>query len=347
MAKIVLLTEGHSTPDKGKTASSILRYRPTEVVGVLDSTQAGKTAQELLGVGGAVPCRASVHDFKADELLVGVAPAGLKFPAMWRKHILEAIELGWNITSGVHTFLNEDPEISAAASRKGVRLWDVRTPPPGIGTSLDVAKDAKVLRVHTVGLDCSVGKMTVSIEIDRALRERGVNSRFLATGQTGIMVSDYGLPIDRIISDFVAGASEKLILENDDREVVQIEGQGSLFHPLFSGVTLGLLHGSAPDFLILCSKPTRACIVETTRPMPSLTEAMNIFTRCANLIHPCKIIGIAVNTFGMDEESARAEVDRAAKETGLPTTDVLRYGVDKLIDAILKTPRPSTGKTLR
>ncbi|MBI3735750.1 DUF1611 domain-containing protein [Candidatus Sumerlaeota bacterium] len=347
MSRIVLLTEGHSNPDKGKTAAAILRYRTAEVVGVIDSTQAGKNAGELFGAGGDIRVGASLDEFNGDELMVGVAPAGLKFPPAWRKIILDAISRGMNVTSGVHTFLGEDPEIAAAAKAKGIRLWDVRTPPPDIGTSIDAAKDAKPLRVHTVGLDCSVGKMTVSIEIDRALRERGVNSRFIATGQTGIMVSGYGLPIDRIISDFVAGAAERLVMENQDREVLSIEGQGSLFHPLFSGVTLGLLHGSAPDFLILCSKPTRKCIVETQRPMPTLSAAMDIFTRCANFIHPCKIIGIGVNTYGLDVDAAQKEIEKAETETGLPATDVFRFGVEKLVEAILKTPRVSTGAMLR
>ncbi len=348
MSRLVLLTEGHSNPDKGKTAAAILRYRTADVVGVLDSQAAGDVAQERFAAGGNIPIRALLADFPdADELVVGVAPAGMTFPPAWRRIILEAIERGMNITSGVHTFLNEDTEIAKAAHARGVRLWDVRTPPPGLGTALDQAKDAKPLRIHTVGLDCSVGKMTVAIELDNALRARGINSRFLATGQTGIMVSGYGLPIDRIISDFTAGASEKLILDNADREVLFVEGQGSLFHPLFSGVTLGLLHGCAPDFLILCSKPTRKLIVETERPTPSYRDALELNERCANLIHPCKTIGVAVNTYGMSSDDAKAAVETAEKETGLPATDVFRFGVERLVRAILETPRPSTGKTLR
>ncbi len=347
MARIVLLTEGNSNPGKGKTAASILRYRGQEVVGVVDSTQAGKSAAELFGVGGETPVRADLSSFEADELVIGVAPAGLTFPPVWKRIVLDAILRGMNVTSGIHTFLSDEPEIAAAAKAKGVRLWDVRRPPPQIGCSRDVAKDAKPLRVHTVGLDCSVGKMTVAIEIDLALQKLGYNSRFLATGQTGIMVSDYGLPVDRFVADFIAGASETLVMENLDREIQLIEGQGSLFHPLFSGVTLGLLHGCAPDFLILCTLPTRPCIVETDRPMPSLESAMEIYTTCSNFIHPCKIIGVAVNTFGLSENDARGEIVKAEKFSGLPATDVIRFGAEKLIAPILQTPRPSDASRLR
>jgi uncharacterized NAD-dependent epimerase/dehydratase family protein len=350
MSRIVLLTEGHSNPDKGKTAASILRYRAREVVAVIDAGNAGRTAQELFGVGGEIPVVAGLDKIEADELIVGVAPAGRKFPPNWKWIILEAIERGLSITSGVHVFLSEDLEIAAAAERRGARLWDVRRPPDDLTTALDQARTTKPLRVHTVGLDCSVGKMTAAIEIDRILRERGIHSRFLATGQTGIMVSGYGLPIDRVIADFTAGASERLIMENLDRDVLLIEGQGSLFHPLFSGVTLGLLHGCAPDFLIMCHKPARRRIVETDRPMPSWKDAIDIFTRCANLIHPCRVIALAVNSAGLAPAAARAEIDRAETETGLPAADVFLDRPDvvfeKLVKPILRTPRPSDGSVL-
>ena len=341
MTRIVILTEGHTEPHSGKTAASILRYRGDEVLGLVDSTQAGRTAGELLGVGGDKPIRADLADFDAEELVIGVAPAGLDFPASWRKIIIEAIARGMNVTNGTHTLLNEDDEFKAAARAKNVTLRDLRTPPPHIGTSKDRAGETKPVRVHSVGLDCSVGKMTATIELDRALRARGLNSRFLATGQSGILVSGYGLPIDRFISDFVAGAAETLVLENLDRDYLLIEGQGSLFHPLFSGVTLGLLHGCAPDFLILCYDPMRTKLIETKRSMPSLEEAIVLYTTASNLIHPCRIVGIAANTQNMSEQEAREELKRAERVTGLPSTDVIRFGCEKLLDAIIDTPRPS------
>jgi uncharacterized NAD-dependent epimerase/dehydratase family protein len=341
MGRLVLLTEGQTEPHHGKTAAAILRYRGDEVVGLIDSTQDGRTAGELLGVGGDTPIRADLSAFEADELIVGVAPRGVQFPDAWRRIILQAIERGMNVTSGIHFFLGEDAEIAEAARRRGVRLWDVRTPPRDIGVSRDAARHAAPIRIHSVGLECAVGKMTVTIELDRALRAEGIDSQFLATGQTGIMVSNYGLPIDRFVADFIAGGAEHLVLDNLERAMLLIEGQGSLYNPFYSGVTLGLLHGCAPDFLILCHKATQKFISGTDRPLPTLTDAVELYSRCANLIHPCKVIGIGVNTHGLDEAAARAELDRAERETGLPAADVLRFGCEKLVRAVLETPRPS------
>lgn len=357
MARIAILTEGFTEPHHGKTAASILRYRGDEVVALIDSQCAGRTAGEMLGVGGSIPIHADLSAFRADradgaddaegrdeapesldadELMIGVAPTGLVFPAQWRVLILDAIERGWNVTNGTHTFLTEDAEIVERAAARGVRLWDVRTPPPGIGCSEDVARHAKSLRVHTVGTDCAVGKMTVSIELDRALRERGHDSRFIATGQTGILVSGYGLPIDRIISDFIAGAAERLVMENSEREILSIEGQGSIYHPKYSGVTLGLMHGCAPDLLILCDQSATSEISsDTGRPKPTLAEALDLYTRSANIIHPCRIVAIALNTHGLDDSEARRAVEEAEAETALPATDVIRFGVEKLADAVL------------
>lgn len=340
MGKIVILTEGNTEPHHGKTAASILRYRGDEVVGLVDSEQAGKTSGELLGVGGSTPIRANLSAFEADELMIGVAPTGLHFPDSWRRNILEAIDRGMNITNGTHTFLTEDEEFVRRAKAKGVRLWDVRTPPPNIGCAMDTAKDAKAIRVHSVGTDCAIGKMTVTIELDLAMQKQGKKSKFLATGQTGILVSGYGLPIDRIISDFVAGAAERLVIENPDYDYHFVEGQGSLFHPLYSGVTLGLLHGCAPDFLILCDKSADPLIASDRRPKPPLKVALDYYTQTANFMHPCKVVGMGLNTWGLNDAQARDAVKRAEDETGLPATDVIRFGCENLIEAILKTPRP-------
>lgn len=340
MARIVILTEGSTEPHHGKTAASILRYRGDEVVALIDSTAAGKTVGELLGVGGKTPIVASLDGIEADELMIGVAPTGLFFPESWRRIILDAIHRGLNVTNGTHTFLTEDEDFVRQATAKGVQLWDVRTPPPNIGCANDTAKDGKAIRVHSVGTDCAIGKMTVTIELDREMQRRSKRSKFLATGQTGIMVSGYGLPIDRIISDFVAGASERLIVENPDYDYLFVEGQGSLFHPLYSGVTLGLLHGCAPDLLILCDKTADKRIASGRRPKPPLSVARDYYTETANFMHPCAVVGIALNTWGVSDAEARRAIEQAENETGLPATDVIRYGCENLIEAILAAPRP-------
>ncbi len=342
MGRIVVLTEGHTEPHHGKTAASILRYRGEDVLALIDSTQAGRTAGELLGVGGGTPIVAGLEGLDAQELLIGVAPRGLDFPPAWRRIILEAIDRGMNVVNGTHTFLEADPEFVARARRTGVALRDVRKVPPGIGCSADEARRARPIRVHSVGTDCAIGKMTVTIELDRAFRSAGRKSRFLATGQTGMMISGYGLPIDRMIADFVAGGAEWLVLDNLDQDYLFIEGQGSLYHPLYSGVTLGLLHGCAPDFLILCdasAQPTIGGFAD--RPKPPLAEAVRYYEMTASIIHPCRVVGIGCNTYGLSEGAAREAIERAEAETGLPATDVLRFGVEKLVAALLQTPRPS------
>jgi uncharacterized NAD-dependent epimerase/dehydratase family protein len=186
--------------------------------------------------------------------------------------------------------------------------------------------------------------MTAAIEIDRALRARGIGSRFLATGQTGIMVSGYGYPIDRMVSDFVAGGAEALVMENLDCEVQLIEGQGTIFHPLYSGVTLGLLHGCAPDFLILCHDPTLKYMVGTDRPVRPLGELRRWFEELANWMHPCKVVGVAGMTWRLSEVEARRELALAAEETELPASDPIRFGCEPLVEAIVNSPRPSTGE---
>jgi uncharacterized NAD-dependent epimerase/dehydratase family protein len=338
MKRIVILTEANTHPWFAKTASALLRYRSDQVVALIDSTQVGRTANELLGVGGATPIVANLDQVEADELVLGVATEGHNFPAAWREIICRAIDRGIKIVNGSHFMLADDAEFAARAALNGTELYDVRKPRPEIGCAADKAKDSEVLRIHTVGTECAVGKMTVAIELDRALRDRGKNSRFIATGQTGIMVAGYGLPLDRFVADFLAGGAEWLVMHNLDREIIVIEGQGSLFHPLYSGVTLGILHGCAPDFLVLCDDASM--IKCQYRAKPPLPEVIDFYERTANYIHPCRVVGIATNTRNLSEDQARVEIDRIEATTSLPATDVIRFGSAKLVDAILTTPRP-------
>jgi len=193
--------------------------------------------------------------------------------------------------------------------------------------------------VLTVGSDCNVGKMSTALELDATARRRGRRSAFVPTGQTGIMIAGWGVSIDEVISDFTAGASEDLVMEAAQEcksagDVIFVEGQGSLVHPGYSGVTLSLLHGSAPDALILCHQPTRETVRRYTVPIPSLDRLIELHESITAPIKPAKVIGIALNTFGLDEGAARAAVDRAKGETGLAATDPVRYGVDRLMDAV-------------
>ncbi|MCA9146555.1 MAG: DUF1611 domain-containing protein, partial [Planctomycetales bacterium] len=250
--KLVILTEGHTNPHTAKTASCIIRYRRDEVVALLDGTQAGKTTQELLAVGGDVPVVATLDEAAgANTLLLGIAPPGGKIPGPWRAIILDAISRGMNVLAGLHDFLTDDAEFVAAAEKHGVTLTDVRkNEERTIARRVGIRDDC--LRVLTVGHDCSVGKMLTSVELTNALKARGHKAKFIATGQTGIMVEGDGCPIDRVISDFVSGSVEKMILQHQQNDILIVEGQGSLVHPSYSAVTLGLLHGSLPQAMIMC-----------------------------------------------------------------------------------------------
>jgi len=255
--RLVILTEGHSEPLTAKTAVSVIRYCGPEVVAVFDRGQAGRTAGELLGVGGTIPVIGRLEDAPAaNALMIGIAPSGGRVPESWRPIILAAIERGLDIVSGLHQFFQLDPEFAAAATRRGVKLIDLRrNDERDVATREGIREDC--LRVHTIGNDCSVGKMVASIEITLGLQQRGFDAQFVATGQTGIMIAGSGCPVDCVVADFVNGAAEKLIRANQDHDILLFEGQGCLAHPKYSAVTLGLLHGCMPHGLILCYEAGR------------------------------------------------------------------------------------------
>jgi uncharacterized NAD-dependent epimerase/dehydratase family protein len=334
--RIIILTEGFTEPHAGKTAASVIRYRGHEVVALLDSTQAGRTSGEFLGVGN-VRIVARLDDAPdANTLLLGIAPPGGKIPAPWRTVILDAItRRKMDVISGLHDFVGDDREFAAAAKASGASIYDVRK-----NTEKTIARRqglrSDCLRVHAVGHDCSIGKMVVSIEVTNGLKERGLDAKFIATGQTGIMVEGDGLPIDCVVADFVSGAAEKLVLENQHHDILLVEGQGSLVHPSYSGVTLGLLHGCAPQALILCYEVGRERVtgVESVK-IPPLAEIKRIYDVMANIHQPCKIIGIGINSRLIAPEEAVRERARVKAEFGLPACDVFRDGPDELVEAVL------------
>ncbi len=335
--KILILTEGLSSPHSAKTACSIIRYRRDEVVGVLDTTVPTQSAQQLLEVGGDLPVVNSLEALpEANELLIGIAPTGGSLPAPMRTLILGAIQRGMNVVSGLHEFLNDDPEFAAAAQTSGSTLHDLRH-----NKERDVAKrqgiSASCLRIHTVGHDCSVGKMVVSIEVARGLVNQGVDAKFIATGQTGMMVEGDGCPVDAVVADFVSGAVEKQILKNQHREVLVIEGQGSLTHPCYSAVTLGLLHGCLPDGLIYCYEMGRTMAKGANHiPLPTIESQRELYLSMANTAHPCRFIGVAINSRKVDESAYRAEQKRIESEWCLPACDVFREDAGPLVDALQK-----------
>ncbi len=334
--RIVILTDGRTTPTSAKTASCVLRYKPDEVVALLDTTQPGRTAGELLGVGGSIPVVANLTDAPpANTLLIGIAPSGGKLPAAWRKILLEAIDRGMNLVSGLHDFLSNDPEISAAAVKKGVVIHDVRkNNERDVSNRLNLREDC--LRIHTIGQDCSVGKMLASVELAIALKKRGYDAKFIATGQTGIMIEGDGCPVDCVVSDFVNGAVEKLILANQHHDILLIEGQGSLSHPRYSAVTLGLLHGCVPQGMILVYEAGRKNVHGMDYiPLPPLKKVLEVNEMMASLAMPSKVIGVAMNSWLLSLDEAEAERERVRQELGVPVCDVIRHGPDDLVEAIL------------
>lgn len=333
--RLVILTEGHSEPITAKTAASVLRYKPSEVVALLDTTQVGKTAHQLLGVGGEIPVVGNLDSAAdANTLMLGIAPPGGRIPEAWRSVILSAIDRGMNVLSGLHDFLSDDPEFSKAAAEKGVQLIDVRK-----NEERDVAHRQNIreecLRIHTVGQDCSLGKMLVALELSHALNNAGVDSKFVATGQTGIMIEGDGAPIDCVVADFVSGAVEKLVLANQHHDVLLVEGQGSLAHPRYSGVTLSLLHGCMPHGMIMCYEVGRKNVNGMEQiPLQPLPKLIEIYESMANLMGPSKVIGVAMNSSFVSEEEAASEREKVRSELGLPVCDVIRHGTDELVQAI-------------
>lgn len=333
--RILILGEGFShDPHYGKTLRGIVRYGPDPVVAILDSARAGE-------MHDGIPVVGSVNDalcFNPTVAIVGVATQGGRFPPAWRELLESCISKGLDVESGLHEFLSDDPELSELAARHGVQLRDLRKPPVGLSvpTGANLEHDAKV--VLTVGSDCAIGKKTVAVELDLEARRRGLESVFVPTGQTGIAIAGWGIAVDAVIADFLAGAAERLVVEGVERggKLLFVEGQGSLVHPLYSGVTLGLFHGSAPHLLVLCHVPGTTEIDGCLgHPIPPLTELVGLHERMSLPRRRARVACIALNTSRLDEGGAREAIAATEEETGLPADDPVRFGSAKLLDAVL------------
>jgi uncharacterized NAD-dependent epimerase/dehydratase family protein len=329
-----MLAEGRSDdPHFGKTARGVLRYRPDDVVVILDSARPG-AEQDGKPV---VPTVEDALPFRPTTALVGVATAGGRFPPAWRDLLRDAIRSGLDVENGLHEFISEDDELVALARDHGVDLRDLRKPPPGLNVPTGANLTHDVPTILTVGSDCAIGKMTVSLELDREARRRGVRSEFVPTGQTGIAIAGWGISVDAVVADFIAGASEQLVVEAIERggEVLFVEGQGSVLHPAYSGVTLGLMHGSAPHGYVLCHMAGERVVDGDERfPIPPLSELVRLHEQLSLLARPARVHAIALNTRAIDEAAARAAVEEAEAETGLPADDPVRFGPEKLVDAL-------------
>jgi uncharacterized NAD-dependent epimerase/dehydratase family protein len=338
---IAIVTAGLFDDHHAKTAHGVIRYGSRGIVAVVDERHAGRTAAEVVPFcAREVPIVASVAEAAgrgARTLLVGLAPTGGKLDAGLRAGVVEAIEAGMDVEAGLHTLLRDDPELVAGAERHGVELRDLRVGPDDLEVPSGDPPPAGVRVVHSVGSDCAIGKKVVTLELDRAARGLGRRSVFVPTGQTGIAIAGWGIAVDHLIADYVAGAAERLVTEGAERgDVLFVEGQGGLFHPAYSGVTLGLLHGSRPDALVLAHKAGERTIQgRPDLPLPPLPELIASYEAVCRPIRSAPVVAVALNTSALDERDARAEIERVERECGVPAGDVVRFGPEPILGAAL------------
>ena len=311
-----------------KVAQGIRDWRPGNVVGQM----------RLAGCKADVKVPdldlAAAWEAGARTLVIGVANRGGVVSDLWKEHLIAALEHGFDLASGLHKLLRDEPDLVAAAEANGRRLFDVRVPQVPYPIADGRPRTGK--RCLAVGTDCSVGKMYTALAMDLEMKRRGQKSSFRATGQTGILVTGEGVPLDAVVADFMAGAVEWLTPDNDPDHWDHIEGQGSLYHPSFSGVTMALIHGGRPDALVLAHEPTRTHMrgLPDYR-LPSLTELHDMALQAARIVNPaCRVVGISVNTAAMGEDDAQSYLTSIEREMGLPSTDPFRYGAGRLVDAL-------------
>ena len=333
--RYLILAEGKSgDPHYGKTMRGVVAYSPHPTVAIVDSERPGETHE-------GIPVVASVQDglqYDPTTALVGVATQGGRFPPAWRDLLRASIEAGLDVESGLHEFVSEDEELTELADRHGVELRDLRRPPADLSVPTGENLRLSAKTVLTVGSDCAIGKKTVAIELDREAQRRGLKSVFVPTGQTGIAIAGWGIAVDAVVADFIAGAAERLVVEGAGRggELLFVEGQGALSHPAYSGVTLGLMHGSAPHAYVLCHV---AGATETEGypgyPLPPLPEVIELHELASLPLRPARVAAIALNTRDLVEEEAHAAAAALEAETGLPVDDPVRFGAGKVLDAVL------------
>jgi uncharacterized NAD-dependent epimerase/dehydratase family protein len=330
LRKPYLLFLGEETnPLKAKTAFGLRDWAAESCVG--QARMSGGTVE--LSLPELDPAAAFAAG--ARSLVIGVTPPGGRVPVHWAPLLIEAAQVGLDIVSGLHTPLESVPGLAPAAARAGIRLVDVRRPPDNLPRATGKRRSGK--RVAMVGTDCALGKKYTALALAKAMQEQGLNADFRATGQTGVMIAGAGIAIDAVIADFIAGAAECISPEAAPDHWDVIEGQGSLFHPAYAGVTLGLLHGSQPDVLILCHDPLRSRIVSwPDYALPSLKEAEQLYLRMARMTNPdARLAGVSLNTAALDDAAAQEALAQAERELGVPAFDPMRTPLQRAIAALL------------
>jgi uncharacterized NAD-dependent epimerase/dehydratase family protein len=344
----VALLAHEGFPERAKTALGVLRYADYEVVAVLD--------REISGEGHGWQTDHTVRDFvdddrvqdapivgRADEapgfdtLVIGVAPIGGGFDQSWRPDVERALRAGADVVAGLHYRLADDEAFVDLAAEHGARLFDIREPPADLGVSDGRARDVEATVVGTVGTDCSTGKMTTSCELVRAARDRGIDAAMVPTGQTGILVSGWGVAVDRSVADFAAGAVERLVrAAAADHDLLVVEGQGSLAHPAYSGVTTSILHGAMPAALVLCHAAGREAVHGyESFTLPPAGELADLYESLAAPVAPAGVVAGSLATHELDADAAETAVADYADALGVPAADPVRDGADALVDAVI------------
>ena len=312
-----------------KTAGGIVDWRPDWCVGQL----------RLEGCNADL----GIEDITIDEavakgaktMIVGVVNAGGVMPDHWVTEIVAALDAGMDVATGLHKRLSATPEIAEAAERNGRALHDVRFSEQVFATGKGTKRPG--MRLLAVGTDCSVGKKYTALALDQEMRDRGMKSEFCATGQTGIFISSRGVSIDAVVADFISGAAEWLTPDNEPDAWQVVEGQGSLFHPSFAGVTLGLLHGAQPDAFVVCHEPTRTNMRGVATPLPSIQQVIDLVTLQGRLTNPdIRCIGLCINTSALSEEDAKDYLAKLEAEYGMPAVDPIRTGAGSIVDELQK-----------
>jgi uncharacterized NAD-dependent epimerase/dehydratase family protein len=332
-----LLFLGEETADRhAKTAFGLLDWAPERCVG----EYALPAATVTTGLPRLTPTEARARG--AQSVVIGVAAIGGAISSSWVPALIQALEAGLHLVSGMHTRLQDIPEINAAAARVGRRLINVREPPAGLPTGTGRKRGGQ--RLLTVGTDCALGKKYTALSLTREFRKRGISADFRATGQTGILISGRGIPIDAVVADFISGAAEALSPDAPANHWDIVEGQGSIFHPAFAGVSLGLLHGTQPDVIVLCHEVGRDRLYGLPDyATPALQEAMELTLALARRTNPrVRCAGISLNTSGLDDRQARTLFQDQGATLGLPVADPLRRGLDldRLVSACLSAGAP-------
>jgi uncharacterized NAD-dependent epimerase/dehydratase family protein len=344
MTDAVAILAHEKFPDRAKTTIGILRYGDQNVVGVLDRDRPADRVSELVPDVQDAPIYPDFESLAAetetgvDELIIGISPIGGGFDESWRPDVRRALEAGCDVTAGLHYFLSEDGEFAALADENGCTLHDVRQSPDDLTVSDGVADQVDAEVILTVGTDCSVGKMTTTMELAEAADRAGYDLAPVPTGQTGIMIEGWGIAVDRVISDFTAGAVERMLRQiGDDHDYLLVEGQGSITHPAYSGVTCSILHGAMADRLVLCHTAGREAVHSyESFPLPDPGTYVDLYEDLAAPVGETSVVAGAVNTSGIDDQiRAREAVEAFEATTGVPATDPVRFEAELLLEAIL------------